>query len=214
MGIYTNDYRFYGNHKPGAGSPEYDHIVPVLGIDARESGDGYDPADRISFSDNGLLGSGPAHSRYVFTYSFGSFQRSRKQADGPHVPWYSLPDYGKNYGAVVTGVRDDDRETVPVRITTSANDEQPQIGKHSDTRPPPDKLTLAVTVSGLHAGQNYVLYRYDSLQAIPDSAFNADASQASEHWNFTGTSSGTYAVTEKIMTDDVAAYRAVPENAP
>jgi len=214
IGIYTNDYRFYGNRNPQAGSPEYDHIVPILSIDARKSGNGYDPGDRIAFSDNGLLGSGPDRSRYVFSYPFGSFQRSRKQADGPHAPWYSLPDYGQNYGAVVTGVRDDDHETLPVRITTSANDEQPQIAKHSDTRPPADPLTLTVTISGLQPGQNYVLYRYDSLQAIPDSAFNANASQASEHWNVTGTSSGTYAVTEKIMTDDVAAYRAVPENAP
>ena len=214
IGIYTNDYRFYGDRKPRAGSPEYDHIVPVLGIDARGSGDGYDPRDRIAFSDNGLLGYGPAHSRYVFTYPFGSFQRSRKQANGPNVPWYSLPDYGKNYGAVVTGVRDDDRETVPVRVATSANDEIPQIAKHSDTRPPADSLTLTVTVSGLQPGQNYVLYRYDSLEAIPDAAFNANASQASEHWSFTGTSSGTYAVTEQIMTNDVAAYRAVPQSAP
>jgi hypothetical protein len=214
IGIYTNDYRFYGDHNPLAGSAAYDHIVPVIGIETRRPRPGYEPDDVIVFSDNGLLGSGPNHAQYIFKYRFGDFVRTRREANGPKVPWYSLPDRKQNFGAVITGVKDDDRETLPVRVATSVNDEMPQIAKHSNTRPEPDRLVLTVTVSGLKRGQNYVLYRYDALHSIPDGAFNAHASQASEHWTFEGTASGTYAITERIMTDDVAAYRAVREDAP
>ncbi|HEY1428914.1 MAG TPA: hypothetical protein VGF18_05035 [Candidatus Tumulicola sp.] len=214
IGIYTNDYRFYGDRNPKAGSSAYDHIVPVLGIDAHGHGRGYDPDDKITFSDNGLHGPGPQNSHYTYTYRFGSFIRTRKAANGPDVPWYSLPDRKENFGAAITGVMDNDHETVPVRVVTSANDETPQIAKHSDVRPPADKLVLTVTVSGLQSGSRYALYRYDSLSAIPDGAFNAYAGAASKVWNFTAGSSGTYVVTEHIMTDDVAAYRAVPVGAP
>jgi hypothetical protein len=214
IGIYTNDYRFYGNHNPLAGSSVYDHIVPVIGIETRHPNAAYDPDDVIVFSDNGLLGSGPKHAPYIFKYRVGDFIRTRRQANGPKVPWYSLPDRKQNFGAVITGVKDDDREALPVRVATSANDETPQIAKHSNTRPRPDRLILTVTVSGLESGENYVLYRYNTLKSVPDSAFNAHASKASEHWNFQGTASGTYVITERIMTDDVAAYRAVAGNAP
>jgi hypothetical protein len=214
IGIYTNDYRFYGDHKPLAGSSVYDHIVPVIGIETRHPNAGYEPDDVIVFSDNGLLGSGPKHAPYIFKYRFADFIRTRREANGPKVPWYSLPDRKQNFGAAITGVKDDDRETLPVRVATSANDEMPQIAKHSNTRPAADRLVLTVTVSGLKSGQTYVLYRYDALHSIPDGAFNAHSSQASEHWNFEGTASGTYVITERIMTDDVAAYRAVAGNAP
>jgi hypothetical protein len=214
IGIYTNDYRFYGDHSPLAGSSVYDHIVPVIGIETRHPNAGYDPDDVIVFSDNGLLGPGPNHAPYIFKYRLDDFIRTRRAANGPKVPWYSLPDRKQNFGVVITGVRDDDRETLPVRVATSANDEIPQIAKHSNTRPPADRLVLTVTVSGLKSGQNYVLYRYNTLHSIPDGSFNAHANQASEQWNFEGTASGTYVVTERIMTDNVAAYRAVAEGAP
>jgi hypothetical protein len=204
IGIYTNEYRFYGDRNRHAGSPEYDHIVPVIGA----------TSDKILFSDNGLWGSGPKQSPYLFHYQFTEFQKTREQANDPNGPLYSTASNGKNYGAAITGVVDTDHETLPVRVTTSANDEIPQIAKHSNQRPQADKLTLTVTVSGLQNASKYVLYRYDSLNAIPDGAFNAHARSAVKHWNITGTKSSTFVITENIMTDDVAAYRAVPASAP
>ena len=47
IGIYMNQFRFYGNRNPWAGSPQYDHIVPVVGMGG----------DDITFSDNGEWGS-------------------------------------------------------------------------------------------------------------------------------------------------------------
>jgi hypothetical protein len=214
IGLYTNDYRFYGDRNKKAGSPEYDHIVPVIGVEGNPGKPGYSPDDTIVFSDNGVLGPGPKKAPYLFHYRFGPFQRSREQANAPSAPWYSLPDYGKNFGAAITGVMDEDNETVPVRVTTSANDEIPQIARGSNRRPTPDPLTLTVTVSGLRNGEKYVLYRYSTLGTIPDVAFNAHAGQASGRWSFVGTPSGSYVITEHIMSDDVAAYRAVPANAP
>ncbi len=62
IGIYTNEYRFYGEHDKHAGSPQYDHIVPVLGARANRGEPDYSPDDSLEFSDNGLLGRGPKHA--------------------------------------------------------------------------------------------------------------------------------------------------------
>jgi hypothetical protein len=111
-------------------------------------------------------------------------------------------------------VQDEDQETLPVRVTTNINYEHPQIVAGSAKRPPPEPLDLTITVSGLTQGAKYNLYRYDTLESIPNGAFNKHASKAYEKWVITGRSDGKFIVTERIMSDDVAAFRAVPAGAP
>ncbi len=73
---------------------------------------------------------------------------------------------------------------------------------------------LTVTVSGLTPGDEYNLYRYKTLASIPNRGFNKYASKAYERWTIPGHAGGKFVMTEKIMSDEVAAYRAVPANAP
>jgi hypothetical protein len=215
IGVFNNEYLLYGNTDPEAGDPQYDHIVPVVGIRSHHalSNRAYFGGDRLTFSDNGLWGD--ARDRpYHFSYSFKGFPGSRQQANARNGPVYSLPDYGRNYGIVITGVMDRNGDTLPVRVTTNKNDERPAMERRSNARPEPMPLTLTITVSGLTPNAAYRLYRYDNLEKIPDSQFNAHAARAAESWNIRISDGSTFTLTQEILSDEIAAYRCVRATAP
>lgn len=214
IGVYTNEYRFYGSTSPRAGDPLYDHIVPVSGIASSHpaSDPNYYASDIVDFSDNGLWAPGGTPP-YQFSYSFGSFQKTRSQANAQAGPIYSLASKGGNYGLAVTGVSDLYHDTLPVRLATNVNYEKPEIANHSNTRPAPMPIVLTITVSGLQPGVAYKLYRYNDFGKVPDFAFNAKAAQASESWNVQITAGSQFVLTEQIESDEVAAYRAVRADA-
>jgi hypothetical protein len=216
IGIYMNQFRFYGNRKPDAGSPQYDHIVPVIGVASYHPHDerGYFPDDVITFSDNGEWSSSRREAKYSFNYAFGAFQKTRREANAHRGPIYSLTDDHRDFGIAILGVQDGDNETLPVRVTTSVNYEHPQIAQGSSQRPRSEPLVLTVTVSGLTQGDEYNLYRYKTLASVPNRGFNKYASKAYEKWTITGRAGGKFVMTEKIMSDEVAAYRVVPSGAP
>ncbi len=216
IGIYMNQFRFYGTRNPNAGSPQYDHIVPVIGIGSHHPYDerGYFPDDVISFSDNGEWSSSRHEAKYYFRYAFGAFQKTRQEANVHHGPIYSLTDDHRDFGIAILGVQDGDNETLPVRVTTNINYEHPQIAQGSGKRPAAEPLVLTVTVSGLTKGAKYNLYRYKTLESIPNRSFNKYAPKAYEKWTITGQAGGKFVMTEKIMSDEIAAYRAVPVGKP
>jgi hypothetical protein len=222
IGIYANQYLFSGAKNPDAGWHcttsafcAYDHIVPVAGVSSSHPlwDTGYYSSDTITFNDNGEWDLPNGQPQYVFTYPFGSFQATRKQANAHTGAVYSLPDDEYDYAIAITGVLDPDHETLPVRVATNVNYEKPGIKNGTSIAPLPMPLTLTITVSGLTPGVVYNLYRYNAMSQVPNGAFNANAAQAYEHWPLTITSGSTYTMTEQIMSDDVAAYRAVPASA-
>ena len=216
IAVFTNSWIFDGDARPTAGDSEYDHIVPVHSITTNHglTDASYYDDDTLTFSDNGLYGDDtPTGSPYHFTYTFGLFPRTRAQANLKTGPVYSLPLNTTNYGVAFTGVKDAYRETLPVRITTSTNAELPSIADGSNTRPAAQAVTLTVTVSGLVPGKAYKLYRYNSMAAVPDGSFNANAAKASSVWAITITSGSTYVLTQSIMSNQSVAYRAVPATA-
>jgi hypothetical protein len=203
IGVYTNEYRFYGTTAPRAGDPSYDHIVPVTSVSA----------DALTFSDNGLWNP-TGIPRYTFGYRFAAFQRTRVQANAPGAPVYSLASDGRNYGIAISGIADADHQTLPVRLSTNVPWERPPMRNGSNVRPRPMQLVLTITISNLTPGVAYRLYRYDRLDRIPDAHFNVNASKASRIWRVRITGGTTYTLTQAIMSDQVAAYRAVPASAP
>ena len=215
MGIYTNEFRFYGDTDPDAGDDEYDHIVPVTGVGSNHplSDLSYYSDDIIYFSDNGLWGS-DTNPPYNFCYGFDSFQASRSQANAKTGAIYSLCNDGTNYGIAITGVMDLNGDTVPVRLDTNVKNEQPAIKDGSNTRPDPMSLTLTVTVSNLQPGIVYNLYRYNNFDAVPDRDFNANAGSASQSCVVQIASGKTFVMTQQISSDEIAVYRAVKASAP
>lgn len=217
IGVYTNEYLFYGDTNPNAGDPDYDHIVVVTGVTSQHPltlPAVYYATDQITFSDNGLwTGTASGQPEYTFTYSFAGIQATRQQANAQDGNVYSLPDAVRDYGIAVTGVEDPSQETLPVRVATNVNYESPQIVDGSTARPPAMPLTLTVTVSGLRVGTKYDLYRYGSVSNVPTSSFNAHKSAATAVWSFTATGA-TYVIRQSIKSSDEVIYRAVPAAAP
>ena len=215
IGIFDNQYRFYGKKNPNAGDASYDHIVPVFGVasDHPLPSGVYYASDTLSFNDNGEWAPHGVPT-YVFTYRMGPFQKTRQEANAPGGAVYSVRRGHLDYGIAITGVMDTGHDTVPVRLATSVNYEKPAIANGSTVRPPPMPLTLTATVSSLTPGIVYKLYRYDSFSMTPNDHFNANAGAAAETWTLDLSAGSTYSISEAIMSDDEAIYRAVPASAP
>ncbi|HEY8899603.1 MAG TPA: hypothetical protein VIM61_04270 [Chthoniobacterales bacterium] len=213
IGVYNNEFKLYGRRAASAGDPQYDHIVPVSRIRSQAPlhSRRYHGTDRVTFSDNGLWGT--RHFRYFFPATFAKFPGNRAQANDPRGPIYRLPDYGRNFGIAILGVKDRDGDTLPVRVATNRNDEVPAMARHSTDRPKPMPLTLTVTVSGLVPGVAYRLYRYDDLASIPEHDFNAAAGKAAQVWDLKITAGSAFTLRQDILSDEVAAYRCVPASA-
>ncbi|MFM8809360.1 MAG: hypothetical protein ACKOJB_10760, partial [Chthoniobacterales bacterium] len=129
----------------------YDHIVPVLGIGSGLplTNGGYYRSDSVMISDNGLYttdgdgvagGPPPTNTPYYFTYSFGSFPKTRNQANAVAGPVYALRHRPENFGTAVRGVLDPGGHTTPVRLTSDVNNEGVQNGSGTnqvmDSAPP------------------------------------------------------------------------------
>lgn len=228
IGIYTNRFKPGGN--PSAGFSSYDHIVPVNGIASNHAlvagfNQTYYADDILQLSDNSgynninypNLLANPPLAAYLFQYGFEPFQMTRVQANASTAPPYSLALHSnssnQNAAVAITGVIDLDKETVPVRLASDLNEESPAITNGANTAPAAAPLTLTATVYGLTAGVKYNVYEYNSLAAIPNSAFNAHASAATQSFTFIATDP-TYVLPEiRILSNQVAAFRAVPASA-
>ena len=213
IGVFQNQSRFYGSRNLNAGDAEYDHIVTATGITSTRPLTGpatYYADDVLTFNDNGLWTKTPnGQPQNAFSYSFGTFATTRQRANATTGPVYSLKS-GADYGIAITGIIDVNRETVPVRLTTSTNAETPAMINGSSTRPAAKPVTLTITVSNLKPGTTYTLYRYNSMANVPDSKFNANATKAAQKWTIKIASGTTYTMTQTINSNETAVYRAVP----
>lgn len=218
IGVYANQYLFNGDTAPAAGDPEYDHIVTVTGVKSRHAltlPAVYYPDDTLSFDDHGLWTQANGAPLYTFSYRFGAIQATRREANQPTAPPYSLAAAARPYGLAVSGVTDTAQLSLPVRVTTNVNAESPAMREGSSTRPAPMPLRLTVVVSGLQPQVAYHLYRYDKLGSVPDANFNAAAQKAAQMWRFSvGRGVSRFVQTVPIMSNEVAVFRAVPASAP
>lgn len=211
MAVYENMWLFNGKTK--GGNAEYDHIVPVLSIESENLSATYLDTDLMTFSDNGLY-TPDSEPYYYNTLQFRDAARTRKQSNQKEASVYSVP-LKKQYGIAMTGIKDTDGFTLPVRVATHVNYEHPNIKEGSSIRPMGQAVQLTVTVSNLTEGKNYYLYRYDSFATVPTGGFNQKASQASKIWSFKQVSSGApFVLVDKVTSDHPTIYRAVPSNAP
>jgi hypothetical protein len=212
IGIFNNEYLIYGKTNPTAGDPEYDHIVPVIGVGSYSTpiDDGnYHGTDELYFTDNGLYPS--TSPTFFYQSSFDAFQLTRQEANAKNGPVYSLLVSPDHYAIALLSVYDDDDVTLPVNLKTSVNTELPQIGEGKDTPPTAKPLTLTVLVSGLTSGSAYNLYLYNDFSNVPEKNFNS--TPYTQKFAFTA-SGDTYTMTHAIMSNETAVFRAVPVTAP
>lgn len=210
IGVFTNEYKFYGDEDTQAGDAEYDHIVPVVSL-TNPSNSGV-----LTFSDNGLWTGSTKNNSPTFLFNLTNRDafKTRAQANAPSAPIYSLIKRPDNYGISITGIIDTNKDTVPVILSTDVNYETPEIRDGSSNRPASMPLELTATVKIPNQGVAYNLYMYNSFESVPTSRFNAQASNAVKSWKIPTNSGTTYTVRVNIKSDQIAAFRAVRETAP
>lgn len=214
MGVYNNVTTL--NESP-PGDAEYDHIVPVMGIGSltpwREGRARYFPSDAITISDNGLHNVGPTYP-YLYSYRFSDFPMTRREANRPGGPVYSLRPKAPNFATSVTGVVDHDGVTIPVRLTSDVNGEGAWNVSKGKRPPAAIPITLTAHVTIPNEDVAYRVYLYDDFDDVPTSGFNAAAAQAIRVWRIPAGSGSSWRVTINAKSDDTRVFRAVPVDAP
>lgn len=222
-------------NEPGPGDPQYDHIVPILGMESEfpvqdeNGGVEYHATDVITLSDNGLYGP-DANGDYPlrFSYEVASFQGDRAQANEQGGPVYMLNSQPPNYGIAIQGVADEDGVCLPVSLASDRHREpnpppmdpapppSPQLAQPPlcDAGPVPFALkqTATVDLGGQTGPCN--LYLYDDFSLVPVRGFNAAAAHAVRVWNIPAGWGPTFVVEHDAMSSDTVVFRAVPASAP
>lgn len=181
----------------GINDPDYDHIVPAMGITAA-SASGYSAADTLISSDN----FGDRIER-----SIGGLSATRRSCASSSTQGGCVPR-DVDYGFAITGISDARSATLPVRIKVPV-DREPNVSVGEAAV----QLTASVTVSGLQSGHNYALLRYDDYTKVPTDAAAADflTSSYSHRVDFTATGAEwTYADPVNFVSSGATYYRCVP----
>jgi hypothetical protein len=181
----------------GIDDPDYDHIVPAMGITAA-SASGYAAADTLISSDN----FGDRIERSVGGLAGTRASCASSSTQGGCVP------RDVDYGVAITGITDARTATLPLRIKVPV-DHEPNVSVGESASP----LTASVEVSALQPGHNYALLRYDDYTKVPTSATAADflASSYSHRVDFTADGPAwTYADPVSFPSSGATYYRCVP----
>ncbi len=164
--------------------------------------------------------------KYLYTYSFKDFQKSREAANSPTGNVYALsniPVSGANctgnYGIAILGVKG--AGLLPINVSVNNNFECDMVKDGSNDYYPVSgsgpvihyPITLSVTVSNMKKGKFYNLYQYNSFAKVPQSNFNQHADNASQSWVIVS-STGSVTKVVKITNNQTAIFRAIPIDAP
>lgn len=180
----------------GEDSADYDHIVPAIGFQSASDWTTYHAGDKLSFYDN--------YESSAYTRLFSSLYDTRAMSVNGANYEYCIPQ-AVDYGTAITGYRDDDKVTVPVRLNVGRWDEpNVTLGESAVT------LNATLTIESLKAGTVYTLYRYDDYHKVPVKNFPLSAYTSAV--TFTATAA-TKTLSDHFMSNGMVFYRCVPHPA-
>ncbi|CAF1355953.1 unnamed protein product [Adineta ricciae] len=134
----------------------YDHIMPAFGVRFRDENQ-YDPDDVLIFCNL-------YHDKLIERQmNENDFIATRKTC-AKHCGEGGCIPFGIDYGISVTGIRDEDHVTLPVRLSVSAWNE-PNL--HPAYNEQPVEMDGIVTIRNLTVGQEYTVLRYSSYEYVP-----------------------------------------------
>ena len=176
---------------------DYDHIVPAFGYQSAYDWTTYHAGDTLSFYDN--------YEPDTYTRAFSTLWDTRAMNGNGASYEYCIPR-DEDYGVAITGIRDDDHSTLPVRLSVDRQSEpNVSLGKS------PVTLNATITVQSLTAGRNYLLLRYNGYQKVPTRNFAASAYNSAVSFKATG---ATRTLTDSFLSDSVVIYRCIPQGQP
>jgi hypothetical protein len=181
----------------GNNDPDYDHIVPAVGIDAMTLG-GFVASDRLTMNTN--FGD-------QLMIEMGSLRATRASCAVNSLHGGCVPT-NVDYGVAVSGITDIQHTTLPATLTVQG-DSEPNVSQGA----PASQMMATVTVRGLVAGHTYTLLRYDDYTKVPTDATAAQflASAFTHRTDFTA-SGDTWTFTDPttFLSSGTMYYRAVP----
>jgi hypothetical protein len=172
--------------------PDYDHIVPAVGFQSSDDWTAYHAGDQLTFFDN--------YDSAAYVRAFSTLYDTRAMNNNGAVYEYCIPE-DVDYGTAVTGIRDDDAVTRPVRLSVNRWDE-PNVSQGQS----PVTLTATVTIGSLVPNKSYCLLRYDNYQNVPTKNFPSSAFSVKQ--TFTA-SADTKTFTDHFASNGLAIYRCV-----
>ena len=182
-----------------------DHVEPMWGIFSNHSLD-----DPKVYDDDYILHA--SDQDYQPYYRPMSTLEDSKSMDGncAHAgagfgrnEMYPCFDESVTYGLAVTGLAVSG--AIPVSVQTSGAVEEPNVRQGAR----PATLYANVTVTGLTAGSQYVLYRYGSTESLPAGPPFAPAAEASTPFTAAG-DTHSYADPKPFMSDSAVYWLAAP----
>jgi hypothetical protein len=181
----------------GDGDPDYDHIMPAVGIRST-SATAFDRNDVLVFNTN--LG---AQLERALKDLVGTRKScSTRGQEGGSVPKKI------DYGVALKGIKDKRQATLPVSLSVSSAEEPNVSLKES-----PSQMTATATVGALQPGQRYALLRYDDFKSVPTdaSAQGFLKSRYAQKVEFTADgATWTYRDQRPFSSDRAIYYRCVP----
>lgn len=187
----------------GNNDPDYDHIVPIVGVTSPTSTD-------PSFNVYNL------YSLSRLSMKLSQYGATRKSCSRDLLAGGCIP-MTTDYGTAVTGIMDADHATLPVTLsvdrTTEPNYSPVDPNDPDEYRTAPQKpvmLNGVVKVSQLVPGQTYRLLRYDNVANVPTSG-SASAfltSKYTSYVDFTATGT-TWSHSDTFMSNGTIFYRCV-----
>ncbi|CAF4179709.1 unnamed protein product [Rotaria magnacalcarata] len=180
--------------------PDYDHIMPTIGISYYEPTSSYNPKDKLL-----------CYNLYQLKIlerelSTNDIIKQRQTCNKSTLLGGCLP-YNADYGYAIFGIVDKQNVILPLRLKVDRSDE-PNLSLGAS----PVQMQDTITVFNLVLGRNYVLLRYKSYTEVPSSG-NATAFLSSRYYKrhtFRATNViNVYVDPEKILSNGTTYYRCV-----
>jgi len=167
------------------GDTRYSHIILAVGY----------TCDSLSaYHDNDTLFYNECHQQYTSKQSFKTWQ-------DPTMHNYFDPT--KQYGTIVSGIKDPDKETVPVYLSVDRWNE-PTPDK------PPVTMNAKIRIQSLTTGKQYILLKYSDHTKVPVRDFYKDSAYIFKKFVATH---DTAEFSDSFMNNEIAIFRCVPDNA-
>ncbi|HTA81893.1 MAG TPA: T9SS type A sorting domain-containing protein [Bacteroidia bacterium] len=176
----------------GMGDPDYDHIIPAIGFNAKSIGT-YTSTDSLTYNSN--------FDTMPFTRIFSTLYGTRGVANNSAPFPYYVPQ-NVDYGVVVTGNKDPGHVTRPVHIVLDSNDE-PNVSLGAKPR----MMKAQVIADSLTIGKSYALIRYNNYKTVPSTGFNPLTGNSAVYFT---ASAITQTVVDSFMSDTAVFYRCIP----
>jgi hypothetical protein len=176
----------------GESDPYYDHIIPATGFVSPDT-NAYHATDTLTFND--------CYATTNFTRTFGSIYDTRAMSGNGALYEYCIPR-DTDYGAAVTGIKDDSGTALPVSLKVDRWNE-PNVSQGAT----PVQMNATIQVRSLQTGSVYALLRYNDYHNVPTSNYLSSAYSSAT--NFVATNNA-HALADRFMSDGTVIYRCVP----